>query len=67
MTKFNDDFINQVQQYWNENKNKVLGKKVGGIHKQMTSDKKFTLHDLTEHFNLTLGQTRRIIYKRKQV
>jgi len=65
MTKFNPDFMKEVQQYWKENKNRLNGKKVGGIHRKVTRDRKFTMHDLAEHFNLTFAQANRIAYVKK--
>tara|TARA_R110001583_G_scaffold14371_7_gene60223 strand:- start:535 stop:762 length:228 start_codon:yes stop_codon:yes gene_type:complete len=65
MTKFNDDFVNEVQQYWHEHKNDIKYKKEGGVHRKVNIDRKFTMDDLAEHFNLTGGQARRIVYIRK--
>ena len=65
MTKFNDEFIQEVQDYWHEHKNDIKYKKAGGVHRQVTIDRKFTMDDLAEHFNLTAGQARRIVYIKK--
>ena len=46
MTKFSDGFIKEVKQHWEDNKGKVLGKKVGGIHRKVTSEKKFGIQDV---------------------
>ncbi len=62
MTKFNDEFIQEVQDYWHKHKNDIKYKKAGGVHRQVTMDRKFTLDDLAEHFKLTVGQARRIVY-----
>ena len=62
MTKFSEEFQIKVQTYWAENKNKVLGKKEGGIHRKVIREKKFTMHDLSEHFGITEGQAKRIVY-----
>jgi|TARA_S200002703_G_scaffold29177_1_gene25025 hypothetical protein len=65
MTKFNDDFVREVQQYWHEHKNDIKYKKEGGVHRKVNIDRKFNKEDLAEHFNLTPGQAHRIIYIRK--
>jgi hypothetical protein len=65
MTKFNDDFVNEVQHYWHEHKNDIKYKKEGGVHRKVNIDRKFTMDDLAEYFNITAGQARRIVYIRK--
>jgi hypothetical protein len=71
MTKFSDEFMNNVKQYWEENKNTINGKKQGnyrnldGVHREVIRDKKFTMDDLAEHFSLTAGQAKRIVYIKK--
>jgi hypothetical protein len=62
MTKFNDDFIHEVKNHWKENKGKTLGDKTGGIHVERTTEKKYGLQDLADHFNITEGQARRLLY-----
>ena len=62
MTKFSDEFIKKVKQHWEKNKNTINGKKEGGVHRKVTRDKKFTMDDLAEHFNISTGQAKRIIY-----
>ncbi len=63
MTKFNDDFIITIQNYWKDNKGKPQGiMKTGGIHVERTTEKKFGLQDLANHFKITEGQARRILY-----
>ena len=62
MTKFNDDFIKTTQKYWKEHKGKPLGSKIGGVHKKVKTVKKFGLQDLANHFKITEGQARRILY-----
>jgi hypothetical protein len=65
MTKFSDEFMNNVKQYWEDNKNTINGKKQGGVHREVIRDKKFTMDDLAEHFSLTAGQAKRIVYIKK--
>jgi hypothetical protein len=68
VTKFNDDFIKKVKQHWEENKNTINGKKQGhyrnldGVHREVIRDKKFTMDDLADHFSISIGQAKRIIY-----
>jgi len=62
MTKFSDEFIKKVKQHWEKNKNTINGKKEGGVHRKVTRDKKFTMDDLAEYFNISTGQAKRIIY-----
>ena len=68
MTKFSDEFMNNVKQYWEENKNTINGKKQGhyrnldGVHREVIRDKKFTMDDLADHFSISIGQAKRIIY-----
>jgi len=62
MTKFNDEFIYEVKNHWTENKGKILGTKSGGVHKEVKNVKKYGLQDLADHFNITEGQARRLLY-----
>ena len=62
MTKFNDDFIKEVKDHLQDNKCKVKYVAETGIHLKRTTSKKFGLQDLADHFNLTEGQARRILY-----
>tara|TARA_R100000655_G_scaffold26313_2_gene54182 strand:- start:10042 stop:10236 length:195 start_codon:yes stop_codon:yes gene_type:complete len=62
MTKFNDEFIHEVKNHWKKNKGKTLGDKTGGIHIERTTEKKYGLQDLADHFNITEGQARRLLY-----
>jgi len=62
MTKFNDEFIHEVKNHWIENKGKILGTKSGGVHKEVKNVKKYGLQDLADHFNITEGQARRLLY-----
>jgi hypothetical protein len=66
MTKFNDEFIDEVQNHWKENKGKTLGDKTGGVHREVKSVKKFGLQDLADHFNITESQARRLLYVKKR-
>ena len=66
MTKFNDEFIDEVQNHWKENKGKTLGSKTGGIHVERTTEKKYGLQDLADHFNITEGQARRLLYVKRR-
>tara|TARA_A100000171_G_C2126737_1_gene144014 strand:+ start:1629 stop:1937 length:309 start_codon:yes stop_codon:yes gene_type:complete len=65
MTKFNNDFIEKVKDHWEKNKDTINGKKIVGIHKEFTKDKKFTMNDLAEYFNITFAQAKRIVYVKK--
>lgn len=65
MTKFSDGFIKEVKQHWEDNKGKVLGKKVGGIHRKVTSEKKFGIQDVADYFGISKSQAHRIIYIQK--
>ena len=51
--------------HYNENKGKYKYTEKSGIHKTTTVHRKFGLKDVAEHFNLTIGQARRIIYVKK--
>tara|TARA_R100001510_G_C7651956_1_gene209754 strand:- start:2379 stop:2588 length:210 start_codon:yes stop_codon:yes gene_type:complete len=62
MTKFSDEFIDEVQDYWKDNKGKFTGKAETGTHKKRIVEKKFGCQDLADHFNLTFAQANRIIY-----
>ena len=62
MTKFSDEFIKKVKQHWEENKGKPKGKETGGIHRKVTTEKLFGTQDLADHFNLSIGQVKRMIY-----
>ena len=50
MTKFNDEFIDEVQNHWKENKGKTLGDKTGGVHREVKSVKKIWLAGLGRPF-----------------
>ena len=65
MTRFSDEFINTVHTYYNENKGKYKYTEKSGVHNTTTVHRKFGLKDVAEHFNLTIGQARRIIYVKK--
>ena len=41
---------------------KPLGSRIGGVHKKVKTVKKFGLQDLANHFKITEGQARRILY-----
>ena len=66
MTKFNDEFISKVHEHWKENKGKTLGDKVGGVHREVKNIKKYGLQDLADHFNITEGQARRLLYVKRR-
>ena len=40
MTKFSEEFQNDVVDFWNENKGKVKGKEVTGVHMKRMTEKK---------------------------
>jgi len=62
MTKFNEDFIKQVKEYWEDNKGKFKHIEQSGVHRKVTVKKKFGLQDLSDQFNITEGQARRMLY-----
>jgi hypothetical protein len=62
VTKFNDDFISKVKQHWKDNKGKPKGKETGGVHRRVTIEKNFGMQDLADHFSISIGQAKRIIY-----
>jgi hypothetical protein len=62
MTKFSDEFINDVKSYWEDNKGKFKHTEKSGIHREVLRDKKFGMQDLADHFNITFSQAKRIVY-----
>ena len=66
MTKFNDEFIHEVKNHWIENKGKVKYVAETGIHLKRTTSKKYGLQDLADHFNITEGQARRLLYVKRR-
>ena len=64
MTKFSDEFINDVKSYWEDNKGKFkyTEKSYDRIHREVLRDKKFGMQDLADHFNITFSQAKRIVY-----
>ena len=62
VTKFNDEFIKKVKQHWKDNKGKPKGKETGGVHRRITTEKSFGMQDLADHFSISIGQAKRIIY-----
>ena len=62
MKKFNDDFIKEVKDNWKDKKGKIKYVEKSGVHMERTTQKKFGLQDLADHFNITEGQARRILY-----
>tara|TARA_R100001460_G_scaffold34917_4_gene67580 strand:- start:969 stop:1187 length:219 start_codon:yes stop_codon:yes gene_type:complete len=66
MTKFSDEFVDKVQEHWQQNKGKELGEKVGGIHRKILSVKKYSLDNVAEDFNITESQARRILYVKRR-
>ena len=67
MTKFSDEFINDVKSYWEDNKGKFKHTEESGVHKKMNVDKKFGLQDLADHFDITISQARRIVYVKNKM
>jgi|TARA_E500000305_G_C4024843_1_gene241182 hypothetical protein len=57
MTKFNDDFVREVKNFFNKGRKK---KKPG-----YKRDGSFSINDIVEKFNLTEAQVKRILYVRK--
>ena len=66
MTKFNDEFISKVHEHWKENKGKVKYVAETGVHLKRTTSKKYGLQDLADHFNITEGQARRLLYVKRR-
>tara|TARA_R100001460_G_scaffold26626_1_gene53894 strand:+ start:3087 stop:3281 length:195 start_codon:yes stop_codon:yes gene_type:complete len=62
MTKFNDDFIKEVKEYWESNKGKFKHEEQTGTHMKRKTEKKFGLPDMAEKYSLTISQIRRILY-----
>ena len=58
MTKFNYDFVKEVQDFYNEGKKQ---KKSG-----YKGDKSFTAQMVADKFNLTLAQVKRMLYVRSK-
>jgi hypothetical protein len=54
MTKFDTEFMQEVKQYYQQNKEA----------KQYNWDKAFTADDVAEKYNLTIGQAKRILYSK---
>jgi len=55
MTKFSDEFVKKVQDFYKE------GKK----QKKTSNDKVFTIEDVVEKFGILPNQVKRILYIRK--
>ena len=62
MTKFNESDIITIQNYWKDNKGKYKHTETSGVHRTITVERTFGLQDLADHFNITEGQARRILY-----
>tara|TARA_R100001129_G_scaffold39727_2_gene26777 strand:- start:572 stop:763 length:192 start_codon:yes stop_codon:yes gene_type:complete len=58
LTKFNDDFVKEVQDFYNEGKKQ---KKSG-----YKRDQSFTAQMVADKFNLTLAQVKRMLYVRSK-
>ena len=54
MTKFDTEFMQEVKQYYQQNKEA----------KKYNWDKAFTADDVAEKYNLTIGQAKRILYSK---
>ena len=54
MTKFDTEFMQEVKQYYQQNKEA----------KKYNWDKVFTAADVAEKYNLTIGQAKRILYSK---
>tara|TARA_R110002020_G_scaffold407712_1_gene617676 strand:- start:462 stop:638 length:177 start_codon:yes stop_codon:yes gene_type:complete len=52
MTKFSDDFIKKVQDFYKEGKKK----------KKFEADQSFTIEDVVEKFKILPNQVKRILY-----
>ena len=62
MTKFSEEKIQEVKEFFKENKGKVMSEEITGIHKERKTKRKFGINDVAEHFGLTESQARRILY-----
>tara|TARA_R100001460_G_scaffold60333_1_gene100337 strand:- start:15293 stop:15493 length:201 start_codon:yes stop_codon:yes gene_type:complete len=65
MTRFSDEFVNNVKSYYDENKGNFKYTEKSGTHRKTTVHRKFGVKDVAEHFNLTISQVKRIIYVKK--
>ena len=48
--------------YRPKGKGKPKGKKTGGVHRRITIEKNFGMQDLADHFSISIGQAKRIVY-----
>jgi|TARA_R100001460_G_scaffold105101_1_gene151369 hypothetical protein len=62
MTKFSEEKIQEVKEFFKENKGKVMSEEITGIHIERKTKRKFGINDVAEHFGLTESQARRILY-----
>ena len=64
MTKFSDDLIKEVKDYYNKNKNKIIGEVLvkSAYKKDFIKKKKFSAQDLADHFGLTISQAKRMLH-----
>jgi len=62
MTKFSEEKIQEVKEFFKENKGKVMSEEITGVHKERKTIRKFGIKEVAEHFNLTESQARRILY-----
>ena len=56
MTKFSDEFVKKVQQYYNDGKKK----------KKFEADQSFTIEDVVKKFGILPNQVKRILYIRNK-
>ena len=56
MTKFSDDFVKKVQNFYKEGKKK----------KKFEADQSFTIDHVVEKFNILPNQVKRILYIRNR-
>ena len=62
MTKFSEEKIQEVKEFFKNNKGRVMSEEITGIHMERKTKRKFGINDVAEHFGLTESQARRILY-----
>ena len=62
MTKFSDEKIQEIKEYFKNNKGRVMSEEITGINMERKTKRKFGINYVAEHFGLTESQARRILY-----
>tara|TARA_A100001011_G_scaffold386920_1_gene463766 strand:- start:813 stop:1013 length:201 start_codon:yes stop_codon:yes gene_type:complete len=65
MTKFSDEFKNEIVSFYKENKGKYKYSEETGTHVKKIVHRTFGIKDVAEHFSLTINQVKRIIHGSK--